>query len=137
MDTGVPMVFPQITAFYTAILGLIFAVLSAWVIAGRFKLQILHGDGGVDAMNRRMRAHGNFAEYVPLTLLIIGLLEASGGSRAIVRILLIVLTVARAMHPFGMVAPANSVQQYAFRATSVIATLTILAAAAILLLLRT
>ncbi len=134
---GAAMIFPAITAFYASILGLIFAVLSAWVIAGRFKLQILHGDGGVDAMNRRMRAHGNFAEYVPLTLLLLGLLEASGGSRTIVRVLLIVLTVARAIHPFGMMAPPNSVQQYAFRATSVIATLTILGVAAILLLLRT
>jgi uncharacterized membrane protein YecN with MAPEG domain len=50
--------------------------------------------------------------------------------------LLIVLTVARAMHPVGMVAPANSLQQYAFRATSVIATLTILAAFSVLLLMR-
>jgi uncharacterized membrane protein YecN with MAPEG domain len=137
MGMGAAMIFPAITAFYASILGLIFAVLSAWVIAGRFKLQILHGDGGVDAMNRRMRAHGNFAEYVPLTLLLLGLLEASGGSRTIVRVLLIVLTVARAIHPFGMMAPPNSVQQYAFRATSVIATLTILGVAAILLLLRT
>lgn len=130
------MIFPVITAFYAGFLALIFAVLSTWVIAGRFKLQILHGDGGSDAMNRRMRAHGNFAEYVPFTLLLVGLFEASGGSPMIVRVLLIALTVARLMHPIGMVAPPNSVQQYAFRATSVIVTLGILALAAILLLLR-
>jgi len=130
------MIFPVITAFYAGFLALIFAVLSTWVIAGRFKLKILHGDGGSDAMNRRMRAHGNFAEYVPFTLLLVGLFEASGGSPMIVRVLLIALTVARLMHPIGMVAPPNSVQQYAFRATSVIVTLGILALAAILLLLR-
>ena len=130
------MVFPAVTAFYAAILGLIFACLSTWVIAGRFKLQILHGDGGNETMNRRMRAHGNFAEYVPVILLLLALFESSGGSKAIVRILLVVLTVARLMHPVGMIAPPNSVQQYAFRATSVIATLTILAIASGLLLLR-
>jgi uncharacterized membrane protein YecN with MAPEG domain len=130
------MVFPAVTAFYAAILALIFAALSAWVIAGRFKLQILHGDGGNDAMNRRMRAHGNFAEYVPLILLLTAFFEGLGGSPSVVRILLIALTIARLMHPVGMVAPANSLQQYAFRATSVIATITILAAVAILVLLR-
>jgi len=130
------VVFPAETAFYAAVLGLIFAVLSAWVIAGRFKLQILHGDGGNDAMNRRMRAHGNFAEYVPLILLLSAFFEASGGSRMVVRVLLVVLTIARLMHPVGMVAPLNSLQQYAFRASSVIATITILAVVAILVLLR-
>ncbi len=130
------MVYPAVTAFYAALLALIFAVLSVWVIAARFKLGILHGDGGVEAMNRRMRAHGNFAEFVPLILLVAGLFEASGGSRATVRALLIVLTIARVMHPFGMVARPNSVQQYAFRATSVMATLAVLIAAAILLLKR-
>jgi uncharacterized membrane protein YecN with MAPEG domain len=130
------VVYPAVTAFYAALLALIFAVLSVWVIAARFKLGILHGDGGVEAMNRRMRAHGNFAEFVPLILLVAGLFEASGGSRATVRALLIVLTIARVMHPFGMVARPNSVQQYAFRATSVMATLAVLIAAAILLLKR-
>jgi uncharacterized membrane protein YecN with MAPEG domain len=130
------MVVPAVTAFYAALLGLIFALLSGWVLAGRFKLNILHGDGGNDTLNRRIRAHGNFAEYVPLILLLAGFYEVSGGSRGILRILLIVLTVARAMHPIGMVAPPNSLQQYAFRATSVVATLVILTVVSGLLLLR-
>jgi uncharacterized membrane protein YecN with MAPEG domain len=130
------MIVPAVTAFYAAILALIFAVLSGWVIAGRFNMQILHGDGGSDEMNRRIRAHGNFAEYVPLILLLTGYFESSGGSRYIVRILLIVLIVARLMHPVGMVAPPDSLQQYAFRATSVITTITILAVVAVLVLLR-
>lgn len=130
------MVFPAVTGFYAALLGVIFALLSSWVIAGRFKLQILHGDGGNDIMNRRMRTHANFAEYVPLILLLAAFYEISGGSRSILRILLIILTLARAMHPIGMVAPPNSLQQYAFRATSVIATLVVLAAISVLLLLK-
>jgi uncharacterized membrane protein YecN with MAPEG domain len=130
------MTFPAVTAVYAAILALIFAVLSTWVIAGRFNMQILHGDGGNDAMSRRIRAHGNFAEYVPFILLLTGFFESSGGSRITVRILLIALIVARLMHPVGMVAPPNSFQQYAFRATSVIATLAILAIVAVLVLLR-
>jgi uncharacterized membrane protein YecN with MAPEG domain len=130
------MVFPAVTAFYAAVLALIYMALSGWVIAGRFSHGILHGAGDSDDMLRRMRTHANFAEYVPLILILLGLYEASGGSAARVRIMLIVLVVARLMHPVGMVAPANSVQQYAFRATSVIVTLALMAMAAVLVLTR-
>lgn len=130
------MHFPSLTSAYAAILALIFAALSAWVVAGRGQFAVLHGDGGKAQLNRRIRAHGNFAEYVPLILLLTALLEGGGAGRATVHALLLPLVVARLMHPIGMIAPENSFQQYAFRATSVVATLLILTAAAILLLLR-
>ena len=130
------MIFPAITAAHAALLGLIFVALSAWVIAGRNQYKVLHNDGGVEALNRRMRAHANFAEYVPMTLILIGALEASGGSPAAVRALGAILVVARIMHPVGMVAPENSLQQYAFRATSVVATIGVIAVSAVMLLLR-
>ncbi len=130
------MQFPALTAFYAAILALIYAALSLWVIAGRGQFGVLHGDGGQDRMTRRIRSHANFAEYVPLILLLVAFLEAGGASRATVRALLLILVVARLMHPVGMVAPVGSFQQYAFRATSVVATLGVLIATAVLLLVR-
>ena len=72
------MVFPVVTAIAAAVLGLIFAALSGWVIAGRLSTGVLHGDGGEETMNRRMRAHANFIEYVPLILLLVALLECGG-----------------------------------------------------------
>ena len=130
------MVFPVITATYAAILGLIFAALSAWVITSRLQGGVLHGDGGEESMTKRMRIHGNFAEYVPLILLLIGLLEAAGSSRTVVSILLLVLVVARLLHPIGMMAPVNSLQQYACRGGGASATLGILVIASVLLLVR-
>lgn len=130
------MVFPAVTAFYGALLALLFALLSVWVIAGRFQFGVLHGDGKQEAFGRRMRAQANFAEYVPLILLLTGLYEADGGSRAVVRALLLVLLVARLLHPIGMLAPVNSPQQYACRGGGAMATLTILSVAALLLLTR-
>ena len=131
------MQFPALTAFYGAILALIYAVLSLWVIAGRGQFGVLHGDGGQDRMIRRIRSHANFAEYVPLILLLVAFLEAGGAAgAATVRALLLILVVARLMHPVGMMAPVGSVQQYVFRGTSVVATLSALIAAAVLLLVR-
>ena len=130
------MTFPSITAFYAALLGLIFIGLSGWVIAGRLTYGTLFGDGGEGAMTRRIRVHANFIEYVPLALILIGLLEADGGSAALVRTLLVVLLVARLMHPVGMFAEANSPPQFIFRGGGIVATLTVTVIAAIALLIR-
>ncbi|WP_020181318.1 MAPEG family protein [Methylopila sp. M107] len=130
------MTFPALTAFYGSLLALIYVGLSGWVVAGRLSSDTLHGDGGDNRLLKRIRVHGNFAEYVPFTLLLIGLYEAGGGSAATARILLIVLVVARLLHPVGMLAPKSSPQQFACRGGGIIATLLVLAVAAILLLAR-
>lgn len=130
------MTFPSITAFYAAILALIFVALSGWVVAGRVGNETLFGDGGLDTMTRRIRAHGNFSEYVPFALLLIAFLEADGGSHTLVRVLLVVLVVARLMHPIGMLAKANPPPQFIFRGGGIVSTLVIIAVAAVALLLR-
>lgn len=130
------MVFPVVTAVAAAVLGLIFVALSAWVMAGRLSTGVLHGDGGKEVLNRRTRAHANFIEYVPLILLLAALLEGGGGSRTLIEVLLMVLVVARLMHPFGMLAPPNSAQQYVFRGAPASATLVVLVVAAVALLVR-
>ena len=130
------MIFPSITAFYGAILALILVALSVWVIAGRFGKQTLFGDGGDDSMMRRVRSQANFVEYVPFAVLIIALLEASGASQALVRTLLVVLVVARLLHPIGMLAEANTPRQFACRGGGIIATLIVIIVAAFALLIR-
>ncbi|MBE7218699.1 MAG: MAPEG family protein [Caulobacteraceae bacterium] len=126
--------FPSITAFFAALFALIYAGLSVWVIAGRVGKNTLFGDGGDDAMLRRVRSHANFIEYVPLALVVIGLYEADGGSPTLTRVFLVLLLVARIMHPIGMFAAENTPRQFAFRGGGIIATIAILVIAAIALL---
>ncbi|ACA16179.1 uncharacterized relative of glutathione S-transferase MAPEG superfamily-like protein [Methylobacterium sp. 4-46] len=109
------MIFPATTAVYAALLALAYLGLAGWVIAGRVASGVLHGDAGNGTLLRRIRAHANFSEYVPLALLLIGLLEAGGARHALVQGLLIVLLVARLLHPVGMLAPKNSPRQFACR----------------------
>jgi uncharacterized membrane protein YecN with MAPEG domain len=116
------MIFPGITAFYAAILGLIYVALTGLVVFGRGKFKVFNGDGGNQTM--------------PLLLVLIGFLEAGGGSPSIVRIMLIVLVVARALHPFGMLAREKSVRQMICRGFSSLATWIILIVVSILLLTR-
>ncbi|WP_454745072.1 MAPEG family protein [Ciceribacter selenitireducens] len=130
------MVLPVHTMQYAAILALIFVALSLWVSMGRAKMRVHHGDGGHAALNRRIRAHANFAEYVPFALLLIGLGEMAGLGGTSVQVLLAVLVAARLAHPFGMTAPEGSVRQYALRAPAMLATWAVIAVAAVLLLVR-
>lgn len=128
------MAFPGITAAYAGVFGLLYLVLSGWVIGGRVSFRVLHGDGGQAGLGKRIRAHANFNEYVPLVLLLAGLLEARGTAHAIVHALLAPLLLARVAHPVGMMAREMSPLQGICRGIGTVVTLTVLGVASILLL---
>ncbi len=93
MDTALP-----ITALAAAILGLIFVPLSARVGFYRLKSQISLLDGGDKELTRRMRAQGNFAEYVPIGLILLALVEIGGATAWTVYLLGGSLVVGRLFH---------------------------------------
>lgn len=99
-----------ITLLYGGALALVFLVLSLRVIQGRSgKGGPSLGDGGDTMMLRRIRAHGNFAEYVPITLILIGFLEISGTAPWIIHSLGASLLVGRVMHGYAFGFTKNSV----------------------------
>ncbi len=130
------MLFPAITAFYAALLALIYVGLATWVVVGRVGKETLFGDGGDNALMRRVRSHANFIEYVPIALIVVGFYESDGGSPMLVRVLLVLLVVARILHPIGMFAAENTPRQFSCRGGGIILTLIVLLVAAIALLLR-
>lgn len=69
-------------------------------------------------------------------LLLIALLEAGGAGYIIVRTLLVILLVARLLHPIGLFAEKNSVRQFACRGGGMIGTLGVMLVAAVMLLIR-
>lgn len=96
------MATPMITAFWTGLIGLLGVLLAINVVRNRLKLGVDIGDGGKDEMNRAVRVFGNFAEYVPLALVMIALLEMSGGTRWLIHALGAVLLAARLGHAWGL-----------------------------------
>ncbi|MBN9525273.1 MAG: MAPEG family protein [Alphaproteobacteria bacterium] len=90
------------TALYGGILGLIYLVLTINVIRYRFTLKVDLGDGGQEPLNLAIRAHANFAEYVPLILLLIGLCEALLTRQLIIHLLGGGLVLARVLHGWGL-----------------------------------
>ena len=92
-----------ITALYAGILGVIMVLLSLRVIVvARARAHIPYGDGGKDELTPVVRAQGNFAEYVPLALLLIGYLEFIVSSATLIHGLGASLVVARILHPLGL-----------------------------------
>ena len=67
---------PAIAALmlWSGLLGLLYLVLAGWVVRHRYRAKVGIGDGGDPALARAVRVHGNFAEYVPLTLVLLLLL---------------------------------------------------------------
>jgi uncharacterized membrane protein YecN with MAPEG domain len=54
-----------------------------------------------------VRTHGNFIEYTPIFLILLGLLEYSGGNRTVLMVLAGLFIVARPLHVLGMGEGAN------------------------------
>jgi uncharacterized membrane protein YecN with MAPEG domain len=99
------------------ILGLIFIYLSARVSMARAKTKVSVGDGAqgtvmlgkeADASSLQIacRAHANFAEYVPIALILLGGIEAAGASHGFCLVLALLLIISRIAHPVGMTRPA-------------------------------
>ena len=92
----------HITIIYAALFALFYLFLSFKVISIRKKVQAAIGDGGDIALGRAMRVHANFAEYVPLTLFLIYLLESQQVSSLFIHALYISLFVGRILHAYGV-----------------------------------
>jgi uncharacterized protein len=125
-DSAVPIV-----SLYASLLALVFVALSVRTLRLRRQLRIPVGDGGNPALLRAMRAHGNFAEYVPLSLLLIGLLEHSGVRPWWIHGLGLSLLVGRLVHAVGV---SRVKERYMYRVVGMALTLVPLVTPALQLL---
>lgn len=91
-----------ITAFYASLLALLFLLLSVCVITQRREARVEIGHGESAQLLRRMRVHANFAEYVPMTLLLMALAESLRAPSFILHLLGLVLILARVVHAYGL-----------------------------------
>ncbi len=94
-----------VTAVTAAILGLIFFRLSMNVIAYRRQHKVSLGSGGHDDLERAMRAQGNFAEYVPLSLILMACLEFNAAPWWLVAATSVALIAGRLLHAEGINEP--------------------------------
>src|SRR5436190_23424811 len=127
---------PSITGLYLAVLALIYLVLGLQVSRLRRGNRVLFGDGDNRQLRSAIRAHGNFAEYVPIIVLLVALLEMAGTSSLRIHLLLGGLLVARLLHPLGMYVGPRTLQFQICRVGGILLTLAVLFAAALMALVR-
>jgi uncharacterized membrane protein YecN with MAPEG domain len=91
-----------ITAFYAALLAVLFLFLSVRVIGWRRERRVEFGHGEDFELLRRMRVHANFAEYVPFALLLMALAESMAPPNLLLHASGIVLVAGRIIHAYGV-----------------------------------
>lgn len=92
----------QFTSFYAGLLAFVFVVLSFRIILMRRKFKVGIGHGEQKELHRAIRVHGNFAEYVPLALFLMLLLELNQTESWLMHVLGLSLLVGRMFHAMGL-----------------------------------
>lgn len=88
----------EVTGFYTAIFGVLMVIFTLRVGMYRVKSRISLGDQGDKELLRRMRAHGNFVETVPMALILLAMVEAAGAADGWLHTIALLLLVGRLSH---------------------------------------
>jgi len=121
----------HIVPLYAALLAILFVALSIRTLGLRRSLGIGLGDAGNEQMLRAMRVHSNFAEYVPLSLILLYLVEGQGAYPVFLHGLGLCLLIGRLSHAFGV---SQKKENYRFRVTGMALTFTTLLASSAYLL---
>tara|TARA_R110002124_G_scaffold129483_1_gene290880 strand:- start:179171 stop:179581 length:411 start_codon:yes stop_codon:yes gene_type:complete len=92
----------MIIGYYAALLALLFIFLTLRVGRARMQTKIGIGDGGDHNLQKAIRAHANFAEFVPLALLLLFMIEMQQSSVLLLHTLGALLFVGRVLHALGL-----------------------------------
>lgn len=92
------------TSIYAGLCGLLMAWLAVQTIKVRRANRVKLGDGGNFALQSAMRAQGNFAEYMPIVLILLFLLEYNGMYYLVIHAFGIAFLVGRWKHAQGLLA---------------------------------
>lgn len=94
-----------VTTLIGCILAALFIHLSFGVIHLRRQHKVGLGSGGFDDLERAIRAQGNFAEYVPIALILLACLEFNGAPLWLIAVLGMALVAGRVIHAKGINQP--------------------------------
>lgn len=112
-----------ITPLFAGIFAIMYVWLSFGVIRHRLNTKISLGDKGDKALQTAVRVHGNFVEYVPISLILFWFLEIVTYSSGLVFVLGCVLLVARCSHVIGL---KGMPERMIFRQIGMIATFAVI-----------
>lgn len=118
----------KVTAFYAGLLALLYVGLSLRTIVYRRGKRVSLGEGGDPELQRRVRVHGNFGEYAPLALILMGLAESLGLIAPALHVLGLGLLAGRLSHAYAL---SQTPQSLTLRTIGMAVTLTVIILGAI------
>ncbi len=121
---------PTIVPFYAALLAGFYIFLSVRVVRMRRQEKVGIGDADNVRLRRAIRAHGNFAEYVPLAVILAAFVEIQQFAAIIVHALCWILIIGRLIHAYGV---SQEKEDYRFRVAGMVLTFAGIAMSALLL----
>jgi uncharacterized membrane protein YecN with MAPEG domain len=92
----------MITALYASALALLLIWLAFQVIKQRRSNKIADAEGGVESLQIARSAQSNASEYIPITLILMALLEYNGASVLWIHLTGIAFVVGRVIHAKGI-----------------------------------
>ena len=116
-----------LTGFYASLLGILYIGLSFNIIRLRRRFKVGIGTGDNEILAKAIRAHGNFSEYVPLAVILLGCYELNGGSSIMLHALGSILVLGRVLHAIGLNKTKGVSQQRVFGMLSTFLVMLILA----------
>lgn len=90
-----------VTGLYAGLCAVLMVVLSLRVIASRKANRVSLGSGGVDGLERRIRAQGNAAEYLPIGLILLGVAEINGAPDLLLHGFGVTFLLGRVLHAYA------------------------------------
>lgn len=92
----------MITALYASVLAVLLVWLAIQVIKQRRVNKVAYADGGVESLQIVRTAQSNASEYIPITLILIALLELNGAKPVWVHLTGVIFVIGRIIHARGI-----------------------------------
>lgn len=92
----------EVTGLYTALLAIWLLLLSFRVIQLRWKHRVGVGHGDVSELDKAVRIHGNFTEYIPIAIVLLAVTEVGGLSDFWLHVFGATLVIGRVFHAIGL-----------------------------------
>lgn len=97
-----------ITGLYASLLTLLYVVLALRIIKLRWRDKVPLGTGESKDLLKAVRVHANFAEYVPLVLVLMVMMELTGAPVLVLHGMGAVFFIGRVLHAMGITKTAST-----------------------------
>lgn len=95
-----------VTAFVAAVCALLLLATAIDTVRQRLRLGAAFGDHGDAKLISASRSHGNLAEYAPITIILLGLLESARANHMALMVIGALFLIGRVAHIVGLYTPS-------------------------------